>query len=668
MANESDFEVGIAVMAIAIDRDKNSHHAVKWAIEKGLKRNSQVILVHVQNQQNMRPQGAIVPKDGRAPTELELQQFFLPYRGICARKGVRAKEVVLHDLDVANALVGFINNNFISTLVVGASSRSALTRAFRNVDVPTNLGRSAPNFCSVYAISSKGKVQNVKLASRPPTPSTTSSSQQQSQASDTPSSEDFYRTYSRRSWGSEGSEKMPFDRSSERISFDRSSERISFGSTSDFMTMTHSPERVPTGNKIPSPQQSLANLINLQHEVEEEMRRLKLELKQTMEMYNSACKETMTSNQKASEINLWKSAEAHKLEKSKQAQEAALVILEVEKQKTKAAMEVAQMAQRLAELESQKRRGAEMKAKHEEEEKKKVMEELARFDIRYRKYTIEAIEIATSYFSISAKIGEGGYGPVYKALLDHTTVAIKVLRPDISQGQKQFQQEVEVLSRMRHPNMVLLVGACPEYGCLVYEYMENGSLEDRLFRRNNTPTISWRTRFKIASETATALHFFHQTKPKPLVHRDLKPANILLDRNYVSKISDVGLARLVPPSVADGVTQYHMTAAAGTFCYIDPEYQQTGMLGTKSDIYSLGVILLQILTAKPAIGLTYHMERAIQKGTFSEMLDPTVTDWPIEEALSFAKLALQCCELRRKDRPDLGLVILPELNRLRDLG
>ncbi|CAK9162211.1 unnamed protein product [Ilex paraguariensis] len=728
MANESDFEVGIAVMAIAIDRDKNSHHAVKWAIEKGLKRNSQVILVHVQTQQNIRPQGAIVPKEGRAPTELELQQFFLPYRGICARKGhkdifqVRAKEVVLHDLDVANALVGFINNNFISTLVVGASSRSALTRAFRNVDVPTNLGRSAPNFCSVYAISSKGKVQNVKLASRPPTPSTTSSSQQQSQASDTPSSEDFYRTYSRRSWGSEGSEKMPFDRSSERISFDRSSERISFGSTSDFMTMTHSPERVPTGNKIPSPQQSLANLINLQvrtkltspsyqdsssescgfsgppsfqssnisyenldhsyisdvsrssisfqplHEVEEEMRRLKLELKQTMEMYNSACKETMTSNQKASEINLWKSAEAHNLEKSKQAQEAALAILEVEKQKTKAAMEVAQMAQRLAELESQKRRGAEMKAKHEEEEKKKVMEELARFDIRYRKYTIEAIEIATSYFSISAKIGEGGYGPVYKALLDHTTVAIKVLRPDISQGQKQFQQEVEVLSRMRHPNMVLLVGACPEYGCLVYEYMENGSLEDRLFRRNNTPTISWRTRFKIASETATALHFFHQTKPKPLVHRDLKPANILLDRNYVSKISDVGLARLVPPSVADGVTQYHMTAAAGTFCYIDPEYQQTGMLGTKSDIYSLGVILLQILTAKPAIGLTYHMERAIQKGTFSEMLDPTVTDWPIEEALSFAKLALQCCELRRKDRPDLGLVILPELNRLRDLG
>lgn len=216
--------------------------------------------------------------------------------------------------------------------------------------------------------------------------------------------------------------------------------------------------------------------------------------------------------------------------------------------------------------------------------------------------------------------------------------------------------------------MVLLLGACPEYGCLVYEYMDNGSLDDRLFRRGNTPTIPWSVRFKIAAEIATALLFLHQTKPEPLVHRDLKPANILLDRNYTSKISDVGLARLVPPSVADTVTQYRMTSTAGTFCYIDPEYQQTGMLGTKSDIYSLGIMLLQIITGKPPMGLTHHVERAIDKGQFEEMLDPTINDWPMEEALTFAKLALKCAELRRKDRPDLKTVILPELNRLRNLG
>lgn len=216
--------------------------------------------------------------------------------------------------------------------------------------------------------------------------------------------------------------------------------------------------------------------------------------------------------------------------------------------------------------------------------------------------------------------------------------------------------------------MVLLVGACPEYGCLVYEYMENGSLEDRLFLKQNTPPIPWRNRFKIAAEIATALLFLHQTRPEPLVHRDLKPANILLDQHYVSKIGDVGLARLVPPSVADSVTQYRLTAAAGTFCYIDPEYQQTGMLGVKSDIYSLGVILLQIVTAKPPMGLSHHVAEAIEKDKFSEMLDPAVENWPVEEALSLAKLGLKCCELRKRDRPDLNTVIMPELNRLRDFG
>ncbi|MCD9642784.1 hypothetical protein HAX54_029796 [Datura stramonium] len=180
--------------------------------------------------------------------------------------------------------------------------------------------------------------------------------------------------------------------------------------------------------------------------------------------------------------------------------------------------------------------------------------------------------------------------------------------------------KVEVLSCIRHPNMVLL-----------QEHVPKASQE-------------------------------------PIVHRDLKPANILLDRNFVSKISDVGLARLVPPSVADTVTQYRMTSTAGTFCYIDPEYQQTGMLGIKSDIYSLGIIFLQILTAKPPMGLTHHVERAIDKGTFNEMLDPSVPDWPRDEALSLAKLSLKCSELRRKDRPDLSKVIMPELERLRTLG
>lgn len=106
----------------------------------------------------------------------------------------------------------------------------------------------------------------------------------------------------------------------------------------------------------------------------------------------------------------------------------------------------------------------------------------------------------------------------------------------------------------------------------------------------------------------------------------------------------------------------------GTFCYIDPEYQQTGMLGVKSDLYSFGVVLLQIITAMPAMGLRHRVETAIENNKLSEVLDPKVADWPEEETLELAKLALQCCEMRKKDRPDLASVLLPALKRLREFA
>ncbi|KAL8537783.1 hypothetical protein ACS0TY_012789 [Phlomoides rotata] len=738
--------------AVAIDRDKNSQYAVRYAVENLRLKEKMIFLVHVTTQ-DMQSQ----EYEGRPPSHSENTQLFLPYRGFCGRKGVRTKEVILHDIDIPIALSEFISANSIKNIVLGTSSRGAIARAFKNADVATSVGKFAPDFCSVYAVS-KGKAQKIKsstdyipsialssdvsanspvfsreesmrgAASKPssldgsfnhPIQSADGSDCQENIPTERPigssAPSPAYSTSSNESmhsfeWEKRQGEKYPSPPESVYVSFE--------SPTAD--RNWNSPENSLAGDdecKISSPQQSVNYLYALDHvlenwphymmessdrselqsytsdisyelideprisissrcsttssisaELEDELKKMKLELKQITHKYNAACHESVIAREKVRDIAHWRSDEVSKIVEAKQT-EAAMTIVDKEKQKCKAAIELVQKARIMAEFESEKRKRAEWKFKIESKEKQQVLGALAACSlVQYRRYSIDELESATNYFCDSGKIGGGSYGPVYKATIDHTPVAIKVLKSDISEGLKQFQQEVEVLSRMRHPNMVILLGACPEYGCLVYEYMENGSLDDRLFCQDGSTTLPWPTRFAIAAEIATALNFLHQTKPQPLVHRDLKPANILLDKNFVSKISDVGLSRLVPPSVADSITEYLITAAAGTFCYIDPEYQQTGLLGTKSDIYSLGIVLLQIITAMPPMGLTHKVKRAIETGRFVDILDQSVNDWPVEETLHFAKLALNCSELRRKDRPSLGSVILPELEWLREFG
>ncbi|KAG0493067.1 hypothetical protein HPP92_006465 [Vanilla planifolia] len=687
---------------VAIDKDRYSQQAVKWTIDHLLVNNHTVIFLHVRrppsNSHYTFAMAETTTGAAREQFEAEMSQLFLPIRGFCARNGVQLREVVLEETDISKAIVDYVTINNIHNVVLGASSRNALTRKFKNPDVPSIVAKSAPDFCAVYVIY-KGKPVSVRSARGPP-PANYAQLRQSLPPLVTPNtlpeSDDAVKTPFGRGNMRAG---VPPPHNSDRRFIENDQMRAVSRLTNPLKSSSLDSLDIYSSKKALTFKESLSEDFDVQgnmcfkspdfseifeqntnnttdpssptlanRDIEAEMQRLKLELKQTIDMYSTACKEAITAKQQARELHNCKMEEAKKVEQARHAEETALALVEVEKAKSKAAIEAAQAAQRIAELEAQKRLHAELKAKQEAEEKMRALNALAQNDHRYRRYNIDEIEVATEYFSESLKIGEGGYGPVYRASLDHTPVAIKVLSPDATHGRKQFQQEVEVLSCIRHPNMVLLLGACPEYGCLVYEFMDNGSLEDRLFRRGNTPSIPWSVRFKIAAEIATGLLFLHQAKPEPLVHRDLKPANILLDRNYTSKISDVGLSRLVPPSVADKVTQYRLTSTAGTFCYIDPEYQQTGMLGTKSDIYSLGVLLLQIVTAKPPMGLSHHVERAIDRGTFAELLDPTVTDWPMEGVVLFAKLALKCSELRRKDRPDLGSVILPELNRLRSLG
>ncbi|KAK6918375.1 Protein kinase domain [Dillenia turbinata] len=273
----------------------------------------------------------------------------------------------------------------------------------------------------------------------------------------------------------------------------------------------------------------------------------------------------------------------------------------------------------------------------------------------FTEFSFSEIEEATNKFDPSLKIGEGGYGSIFKGQLRQTTVAIKMLHSHSMQGPSEFQQEVDVLSKLRHPNLVTLIGACPESWTLIYEYLENGSLEDRLSCRDNSPPLSWQTRIRIATELCSVLIFLHSCKPNSIIHGDLKPANILLDTHLVSKLSDFGICRLIahPDLSTQETTICLRTDPKGTFAYMDPEFLSTGELTPKSDVYSFGIILLRLLTGRTPLGITKEVQYALDKGNLDSVLDPSAGEWPFVQAKQLAYIGLKCCELNRKSRPDL---------------
>lgn len=274
----------------------------------------------------------------------------------------------------------------------------------------------------------------------------------------------------------------------------------------------------------------------------------------------------------------------------------------------------------------------------------------------FSEFSFSELDEATRNFNPSLKIGEGGYGNIYKGILRHTQVAIKMLHSHSLQGPSEFQQEVDVLSKLRHPNLVTLIGACPDAWALIYEYLPNGSVEDRLSCKDNSPPLSWQIRLRIAAELCSALIFLHSCKPNSIIHGDLKPANILLDANFVSKLSDFGICRLLSQdeSLNNNSTLYWKTDPKGTFAYMDPEFLSTAELTPKSDVYSFGIILLRLLTGRSALGITKEVQYALDSGNLKALLDPLAGDWPFVQAEQLARLALRCCEINRRSRPDLG--------------
>ncbi|XP_022639991.1 probable serine/threonine-protein kinase PBL17 [Vigna radiata var. radiata] len=287
-------------------------------------------------------------------------------------------------------------------------------------------------------------------------------------------------------------------------------------------------------------------------------------------------------------------------------------------------------------------------------------------------FTYEELRLATKHFRPDFILGEGGFGVVYKGVIDHgvrsgyktTEVAIKELNREGFQGDREWLTEVNYLGQFSHPNLVKLIGYCceDEHRLLVYEYMASGSLEKHLFRRVGS-TLTWSKRMKIALHAARGLAFLHGAE-RPIIYRDFKTSNILLDEDFNAKLSDFGLAKDGPM----GDQTHVSTRVMGTYGYAAPEYVMTGHLTARSDVYGFGVVLLEMLIGRRALDksrpsrehnlvewarpLLNHNKKLLK------ILDPKLEgQYSSKTALKVAHLAYQCLSQNPKGRPLMSQVV-----------
>ncbi|EEF50538.1 U-box domain-containing protein 33 [Ricinus communis] len=259
-------------------------------------------------------------------------------------------------------------------------------------------------------------------------------------------------------------------------------------------------------------------------------------------------------------------------------------------------------------------------------------------------FSMSEILEATCNFDPLLRIGESGHGDIYKGIVRHTAVVIKVLSSDSTEGPIEFQQEVELLSKLRHPNVVILIGVCLEACALIYECLPNGSLEDRLSCNDNSSPLPWQARTLIAIQLCSILIFLHSSNPDSIVHGDLKTGNVLLDDNFACKLSDFGICR------ANSLLE---NSRGATCDHLDPHFLTTGELSPTSDTYSFGIILFQLLTGRSAFSVVNDIRDVIDEGSVSLFLDPLAGDWPIVQGKQLTRLALNCCNMNPSSRPDL---------------
>lgn len=280
-------------------------------------------------------------------------------------------------------------------------------------------------------------------------------------------------------------------------------------------------------------------------------------------------------------------------------------------------------------------------------------------------FSYKDLRSATNHFHASNRIGRGGFGTVYKGTLKSgIQVAVKALSAESKQGIDQFLAEINTISNVRHPNLVELIGCCAEGAnrILVYEYVENSSLDRALLGpKSKTILLNWEKRSAICVATAKGLAFLHEELVPHIVHRDIKASNILLDKDFLPKIGDFGLAKLFP----DNITHIS-TRIAGTAGYLAPEYALGGQLTMKADVYSFGVLILEIVSGRSSAisnwGGTqkYLLEWAWQlyeEGKLLELVDTELGEFSEQDVIRFIKVAFFCTQAAAIRRPLMSQVV-----------
>ncbi|KAJ3705559.1 hypothetical protein LUZ61_009264 [Rhynchospora tenuis] len=276
-----------------------------------------------------------------------------------------------------------------------------------------------------------------------------------------------------------------------------------------------------------------------------------------------------------------------------------------------------------------------------------------------RQFSYNDIKRITNNFENN--IGTGGYGTVYFGLLeDGVQVAVKVRSHSSKQGIKEFSAEARNLTRVHHKSLVSLMGYCVDKNCMaiVYEYMQEGNLQDKL--KDDEMPLSWIQRLRIVYESALGLEYLHQACNPPLIHRDVKTSNILLNSNLEAKVADFGLSRAFNNEASCRV----LTTVVGTIGYLDPEYYMTNQLSAKSDVFSFGIVLLEIITGRAPIipgegaNLEEWVHQKVSEGDIQSIVDPKMQrKYDINSVWKVTNLACKCTEHNSSERPTMTEVV-----------